>query len=253
MPFYSTASALSDFDVIARGLELLETACGADEVTDATLRHGVKNVQDRIAADFSTQDLYSIVRDLASPVDTARTALVPATLAASLFGAMIRGYQAHLGALGTWLEAEDERVHHKFGEVYRALTGQYLSPTSVVFPAVTMMGNLTRGASASTYTDENAIDIDITGGAQLEVEVPAGVTIGGANWVLTLTCLTYDGDSEQQIVTVTSGATAGTKFDVGTAANVYTDVTAVTATGGTSGDHVHIQSKLLRSIASACS
>ena len=247
---YAKTDAQSDFDVIAHSLELLETACGADEVTDGTLRHGIKNVQDRVGSAYSSLDETAIARDL--DCGTERTALVPATLAAALFGARIRGYITHYGDLAVWLAAQTVRVHHKFGDVYRALTGSYLTPTSVVFPPVTAVSDFTRGASVWVFTHGAAIDSTKYGPAQMEVVVHVGVTIGASPCVLTLTCVKFDGTTEQRIVTVPNGSAAGTVVDVGVSADVYQDVASITATGGNSGDRLDIRNKLLRTIATAC-
>jgi hypothetical protein len=247
---YAKTDAQSDFDVMAHSLELLETTCGTDEAGTGTLRRGIKNIQDRVGAAYSSLDESKIALDLDCGVE--RLALVPATLAAALFGARIRGYISHYGDLGPWLAAQSVRMHYKFGDIYKALTNAYLSPTSVVYPPVQAVADFTRGASAWTFTHTAGIDSTKYGPAHMTATVHAGVTIGASPITLTVTCVKWDGTLEQRLVTVPNGSSAGTPFDIGVVGDVYQDITNITATGGTSGDRLDIANTLLRSVSTAC-
>lgn len=161
-------------------------------------------------------------------------------------------------SIDTSLTTRTLKAHPSFATLYYIVFSRHLSPANVFAPVVEM-GRIDRGASTSTFTDGSAIPVvaaNATPGyslAQLEVYVPEGYTIGAADYVLTVTGKKANDTTETKEVTVPALSAAGTAVDVGLATDVYKDVTAITATGGTSGDRVAVRSKLLRSIAARCS
>lgn len=147
------------------------------------------------------------------------------------------------GDLDAALATEAVRVHADFDRLYYDVYGTHLTRDNV-FPEVTITDSILQTAGLPVVSAGATID-EFQGPGQLEVEVITGA-IGTPNWVLTLTCDLLDGTTEDKIVTVTGLSTVGTKFDVGTAADVYMGISAASATGGTNGDNVQVQTKLLR-------
>jgi len=254
MPNYPAAYAQRDFDTLAYMYDLLAAALGTGTTAD-TVSRGAVNIRDRVTAALDSIQAASIHRNLvgAALALVSRCKIVPDSdptqpyPAVTLFSEYLQGLQAELGAIDTYLTSQSMRVHPSFATLYNQWRSLSLSPANV-FPLVTEMGRIDRGASSFTFTDGSAIDEDLYGPAQLEIYVPEGYTIGVADVVVTLTCKLFGGGTEPKTATMPSGSMAGTAVNVGTSANRYTDVTNMTATGGTSGDRVAVRSKLLRDI-----
>jgi len=138
------------------------------------------------------------------------------------------------------------QVHPNFDRLWYDARGVHLSRANV-FPEVTVLGTITRGESQTVFVAGADLDPN-QGPAQLEVEVTHD--IGAENdWVLTLTCKKLDNSTEQKVVTVPKGSEEGDTIDVGTADNIYIDVTACAGTGGQADDACQVQTKLLREVA----
>lgn len=157
--------------------------------------------------------------------------------------ALVDALKVHrAGDLDAALATEVVRVHADFDRLYNDIYSAHLSRANV-FPEVTITDTVTRTGGSPVLAAGTAID-QYQGPGQLEIEVTS--TIGIADWVLTLTCDLLDGTTEDQEVTATALDAIGTKVDVGTSADVYMGVSAVSATGGTDADAVQVQTKLLR-------
>lgn len=171
------------------------------------------------------------------------------TSAGNTVGSLVRGYfdalRTHLGNnLDTALATLQVRVHPDLQALYYDCYQAYLA-RAVVFPSVVTLGSVACAAGETTFTAGS--DIPVTEGpGQLEVVVTSAA-IGAEDWVLTLTCQTLAGLVVEKIVTVPGLSKQNNTINVGSASDIYVDVTAVTATGGTNGDAVSIRTKLLRS------
>lgn len=235
-------------DVYARQYDLMATLLGTDEVTADTWRFGAKKVWDIALAGADAAEAQSPLTNIAGVANDARVAFAPATFVKERLQSQIQGLQAECdGSIGTFLNDNTIRVHPSFGDLYFYVAGVRLSPIAVVFPPVQVLAHIVRGASAFTYSAGTAVDTTKYGGAQLRLR--AKTVIGGADCVLTLTCQKADGGSEQQVVTMPSTSAIDTYVDVGSASNIYTAVTNITATGGTNLDSIDVETKLTRSIA----
>lgn len=172
----------------------------------------------------------------------------PSAAVASIFSTIINGIQKHTGGLNAFLAANSARVTLSFANLFRAIMGSgALTPANVFQDTVVELADFTvTGATTGTFTAQSSLDTTKVGGSQCEVEITTD--IGAGALTATLTMVKADGTTENQVVNITSGATATTKFDVGTAANIYTDCSAVAITGGTSGAF-KVQDKVLRAAA----
>lgn len=257
----AVASATGILDIIAQQYALLTADLGTG-VETGTCSKGAANGWALAVADADTPADWSVANLLATGLkkwaERMKTASAEAgysCTARDLFAEILRDLQTELdGSIDTWLTSNSQRVHPNVQALHYLCFGTYLTPENV-FPAPAVeMGHTVRGASVWTYTDGTAI-VPATvgyGGGQLELYVPAGVTIGAADCVLSLTLTKPGGSSESKSVTMPMNSVAGTAVDVGSSTDLYIDVTACTVTGGTSGDQVYIRTKTLRDISTSC-
>ena len=246
----STANVTTIADALARGYDLQAALLGADEVTPSTWRMMAKLVWDTAIAAADASEAQSPLTNLAGVANDARTNFNPSVFVKDRLQSIVQGLVNECdGNLGDYLDDNDLRVHYSFGDLYYYVTGLRLSPISVVFPPVQIIAHVLRGASEWAFSAGTAIDTTKYGGAQLRLR--AKTVIGAADCVCTLTCVKADGSSEQRSATMPSGSAIDTYVDVGSASNLYASVSAISVTGGTNLDDIDVESKLLRSIASA--
>lgn len=260
MANYPAASAETDFDTLAHIYDLLDVVLG-NGTESGTASMGAQHIWDRVIEAADGPDKHSVIANLAGAAKTLAEKLKTASgetgygyTVADLVGGFLRGLQTELdGNIDTWLTNNARRVHWNIQALHYQVFGGYLTPANV-FPPVVEMGRVDRAAGEWAFTDGDEIDpeTDNHGPGQLEIFVPQGYTIGAQDCVLTLTCVKATGSSEQRQVTMPAYSEAGTAVDVGTTSDVYTDVSAVSVTGGTDGDRVGVRTKLLRDITDTC-
>ena len=246
------AQAQNCMDVLARMYELAYPVLGSNETTANTWRRGAKRIWDEALAGADAAEAQSPLTYIAAPADTVRSALDPAVFIKNALQGLVTGLQSELdNDIAGFLGDNDIRAHYYFGDLFYQVTGRRLSPATVVFPPVQTIIAGDRGASAWTF-DAASVPLDVTkyGGTQLELV--ADTLIGAADCVVTLTCRSWDGTtytSVQEQVTMPQASASGTAVAIGDSGDLYVDVTAISATGGTSGDGLSVRSKLVRSIA----
>lgn len=212
-----------------------------DEDTLASAIGKAAAVRDYVTA-FADPDEADITADLINPVIAVVEALGRNATFSTFFAQFNSAVIAHLGSdLNAWLLADGTRVLPDF----KLACNPNISAANTC-PPVTVLGTYAvSGSGAGTFTDGDAVDTTLFGGAQLELEVTDG-TIGGASITVTVVGTTASGSSITKTGSITNGSLVGTKADVGIGTDQYVDVTSVTITGGTNGDAFRIQTKLDR-------
>jgi len=142
------------------------------------------------------------------------------------------------------------RIAPEFAQIARSI-GIYLK-AAICFPPVTAMGSVAvTGSGTGTFTDGSAIDGNLYGPANCELEVTAAA--GGPGTVsLVATVIGTDEDGNPVTGSATfSSASVGDKVDVtpDQAGKKFQDITDITFTGGANGDAFKIQSKVDRAVA----
>jgi len=248
----STANVTAIADALARGYDLQAALLGADETTNDTWRKLAKLVWDTAISAADASEAQSPLTNLAGVANDARTNFAPSVFIKDRLQAIVQGLINECDAnLGDYLNDNDLRVHYSFGDLFYYVTGLRLSPISVVFPPVQIVAHIVRGASTWTFTGGTAVDTTKYGGAQLRLRAKS--IIGASDCVCTLTCVKADGSSEQRSATMPQASAVDTYVDVGSASNLYVSVSAISVTGGTNGDDIDVETKLVRSIATALS
>jgi hypothetical protein len=234
-------------DSIAAQGNLIETHIG-DTATNGTVLYGMQQNCGRIDGygEDAIADLYKAF--------VGEKSLMPYYML-NLNHEAIKSLEHHLRRLegvgiSDYWEAEQYPTHRippKFAQIARTI-GFYLK-ASLVFPTVTAMGSFAvTGAGTGTFTDGSAVDGDLYGPANLELEVTAK---GGASVSLVATVI---GKDENGAEVTGSGefvaADVGGKVDVtpDQAGKKFLDVTNITITGGASGDEFKVQSKVDRAV-----
>ncbi len=254
MATYPAASLQDDLDRLARMREILDAALGTGSET-GTISNGAALILAEVLGqeDYDINDqLMDAAYEMGERCKTATSVAGKTKTDVYLLAEYIRVLKAeYSNDLDAALTSESIKVHPEFGALYYNVYGSYLSAANVFAPQ-TEMGRVDRADGSWAFTDGSAISMTYYSPAQLQIYVPAGYTIGGVDCVLTITCVKSDDTTENKEVTMPLGSVAGTAVDVGTASDVYKNVSTVTVTGGTNGDRVAIRSKLLRDISSAC-
>jgi len=247
MAIIAVADFLTIADEWAAGRVQADTKIG-DGTTSNSLSKAAVNIRDDVLGlDDEDQEL-----DLLQPSVNLRTALTTTELIDKLneVRTWLTDLRAHVGGnISTFLTGESEEVHWAFALTYYNAFTERLSAAAVFSPIVDMGDWLSSGAGAGTFTDGSAIDTVLYATAQLEAYIPTGVTIGAGSLVLTVTCVKADNTTEDKDVTITDGAGAGTTFDIGSASDVYKDISAVSAAGGVASDAVEFRNKQPRTVA----
>lgn len=156
----------------------------------------------------------------------------------TMFSAFNAAIIRHLGGttdFNTWL-AEGDRVHYYFQQ------GGYSGFTNTnVFPPETELGTFAvSGSGAGTFTDGDAVDTTLYGGAQLALVTTS--VIGAAGITVTLTVTDEEGEEGEVEGTITALSESGTVVELGTAADRFVAVTDCEITGGTASDAFKIVS-----------
>lgn len=227
-------------DSIAAQYKALRDAFGATG-TAGTAQYGADQNRTRIAALNDVQQTIDLMVTANLAVDTLdRTKWLP-----GLFSGIINALRNHVGGnFDTYMAANDARVAPEFRDVAPA---GWVATANVFPPVVDPIASYTvTGATTGTFTAGSAIDTTQYGKAAFEVAVTSNIGAGTVTATLTLT--QADGSSTTRVVTITSGATAGSAFAVGSGSDRFVNCTAIAITGGTSGAF-KVRSKLERTIA----
>jgi hypothetical protein len=247
----ATADVTTICDVLARMYDLQAALLGADETTSSTWRKGMKSIWDTALAAADTAEAQTPLTNLCAPANDLRTAFNPTAFVKDRLLTVVNGLVTECDAdLGSYLDDNDLRVHYSFGDLFYYATGLRLSPISVVFPPVQSLYTAVRASTTWASTVGTPVDTTKYGGAQLTLRATHAIG-SGEDAVATLTCVKLDGGTEQQVVTMPKDSVLDTYVDVGTAANIYTSVSAMVVTGGNASDALAVETKLTRSIAAA--
>lgn len=159
----------------------------------------------------------------------------PQKAASDLFSGVIKALNIHTGGLNAYLSAQSGRVSSSFAALFRSIMGATnLSPVNVFLDSVISLATFAvTGATTGTFAAAGAIDTTQVSATACEVEVTT--LIGAGAVTATLTMVKADNTTETKVVNIGSGDTAGTKYDIGTSANLYKDCSAIAITGGTTG------------------
>lgn len=222
-------------DLLSEAVKILFTARGAEE-TPGTAAYHCAAARNAVTA-LVEPDEAQLTVDLLP----AAMALVERAERESDVSSMFAGFNAalvgHLGVnLNTWLQAEGLRVSHW----WRRGGNVTISPVNV-FPPVTTLGSFAvTGSGAGTFTDGQAVDTTLYGGAQIELEV-TGNPIGETAIDVAVTCVTATGQNVQRTGQIPAQAAAGLKLALEDATDRIVNITAITITGGTNGDAFRVQ------------
>lgn len=229
-------------DHLARMINVLLTAKGVED-TPATAAAHAAAVRNAITALADPDDA-----DITVDLLPAAIALVAAVERESEVASLSAGFNSavitHLGQdLNTWLTASGLRVHHLF----RRGGNTAILPVNV-FPPVTVLGSMAvTGSGAGTFTDGQAVNTSLYGGAQIELEV-TGNPIGAADIVVTVAVTLANGTTSTRSGTIPNGSIVGATVALGEATDRIVNVTGVTFTGGTNGDAFRVQTVEDRSL-----
>lgn len=247
MSVISGANLKTNIDSLAKQISLLETTIG-DTSTASTILYGLAQCISRVDGyDEDVQsDLYKILVAEKEIVERLKTKLNHLIITA------IENHIRRLEdeGLSDYWEAQNYptyRMPPEYAETARSI-GHYLK-AELVWPPVTAMGTFAvSGAGAGTFTDGDAIDGNLYGPGDCELEVTA---VGGASVSLVATVTGTDENGATVTGEATfSTASLGDKVDVtpDQAGKQFQDITNITITGGASGDEFTIQSKVDRAL-----
>lgn len=233
---------LSMTDKYAKAIQYLLTAKG-DEDSSGTAAYQARLTRDQLVA-FGALDEYKITADFDDAVGAVVTAIERESDLVAYFANFNSSVISHLAQdLNTWLTSGALRVHH----YWRRGGNTSILPVNV-FPIVTTLGSFAvTGSGAGTFTDGQAVDTTLYGGAQIELEV-TGNPIGVAAIEATVACVLADGSTVNKIGTIGAAAAVGAKVALGTSADRIVNITGITITGGTNGDAFKVQTKEDRTI-----
>ena len=222
-------------DDLARMINVLLTAKGVED-TPACAAAYAAAVRNTLTA-FAEPDEADITVDLLPAAIALVTAVERESEVSSLCAGLNSAIISHLGQdLNTWLGAGALRVHHLF----RRGGNTAIQPANV-FPPATILGSMAvTGSGAGTFTDGQAVNTSLYGGAQIELEV-TGNPIGAADIVATVACVLAGGTTENRSGTIPNGSSVGFKLALGSAADRIVNITGITFTGGTNGDAFRAQ------------
>lgn len=98
-------------------------------------------------------------------------------------------------------------------------------------------------ATTGTFVGTGSLDTSLYGPVQCELYITNDIDSSTA---VTLTMVKADATTEQKVVNLTTADDNTESVAVGTSTDVYTDVSAISITGGTSGDAFTVRTKALR-------
>jgi len=234
-------------DSVAKQKNILDTAVGT-ATTAATILKGMQDNADRIKT-YDEETIADCHTQFVSEKEK-----MP-SFKNNIDHSALQSLESHIRRLADksiseYWEAEQYPTHRiapEAAQIMRAI-GLYVK-AALVFPPVTAMGSfVASGAGAGTFTDGSAIDGNLYGPADCELEVTAK---GGADVTLTATVTGTDENG----ATVTgsgafSAADVGDKVDVtpDQSGKKFQDITNITITGGAASDAFKIQSKVDRAV-----
>ncbi|MHB8867430.1 MAG: hypothetical protein ACYC6T_07985 [Thermoleophilia bacterium] len=236
------AEYVSFTDKLAKAIQYLLAAKG-DEDTLATAAYQARLARDQLVA-FAQPDEYKITADLDDAVGAVVTAVARESDLVSYFANFNSAVLSHLGQdLNTWLTTGALRVHH-----YWRRGGNTAIQAANVFPPVTTLGSFAvTGSGAGTFTDGQAVDTAVYGGAQIELEV-TGNPIGVANVDVTVSCVHADGSTEDIVGQIPALSSVGFQVELGDAADRVVNITGIAIANGTNGDAFRVQTMEDRTI-----
>ncbi len=236
------AEYVSLTDKYAKAIQYLLAAKG-DEDSAGTAAYEARLARDELVA-FAAVDEYKITADFDDAVGAVVTAVARESDLVSYFANFNSAVLSHLAQdLNTWLTTEALRVHH-----YWRRGGNTSIQAANVFPPVTNLGSFAvTGSGAGTFTDGQAVDTSVYGGAQIELEV-TGNPIGAANVDVTVACVLANGTTANKVGTIPSGSIVGAKVALGAGADRVVNITGITIALGTNGDAFRVQTKEDRTI-----
>lgn len=166
-------------------------------------------------------------------------------MAASKFAGILNKLRADLAGWDVYAAAQSVVFYDYFCRLVAAASAGSITPTTYAFPDLTTLATFSvTGATTGTFSGTGG-PLDMTKVAPQQLQLEVTTDIGAGALAVTVTCQKSDGTTESKVVNVSSGAVAGTKYDVGTSSNLYKDATAISISGGTSGAF-RIQNKLPR-------
>lgn len=229
------AEYISLTDDLARMINVLLTAKGVED-TPATAAAHAAAARNTLTA-LADPDEADITVDLLPAAIALVTAVERESEVASLSAGFNSAVISHLAQdLNTWLTTGALRVHHLF----RRGGNTTILPVNV-FPPATILGSMAvTGSGAGTFTDGQAVDTTLYGGAQIELEV-TGNPIGAADIVATVAVVLAGGATDTVSGTIPNGSIVGATVALGATSDRIINVTGVTFTGGTNGDAFRIQ------------
>jgi hypothetical protein len=236
-------------DSIAAQKIKLDAAVG-DTTTAATILYGMQQNADRIAALAE-----NIKTDLLVPAVEVKELMEDFKL--WLDHKLIRALENHvreeegMGVSDYWEQENypSYRMPPEYALIARAI-GQYLK-AELCYALVTAMGTFAvSGAGAGTFTDGDAIDGNLYGPSDCELEV---ITAAGGPGSVSLVATVIGTDENGAEVTGSAtfaSASEGDKENVtpDQVGKQFQDITDITITGGASGDEFKIQSKVDRAV-----
>jgi hypothetical protein len=229
-------------DCYAQAIREMIDAIG-DEDTPGTVADYAADARNEITA-FTMPDEAQLTADLIDAAIEVCTQIGYTRNLATFFSTFNAAVTRHLGQdVNTWLALGSDRVHYYF----RQGGNSALLPANV-FPPATALGSFAvTGSGAGTFTDGDAVDTTLYGGAQISVKTTHA--IGAVAIGLTITCLDEDGEEVEVTGTIPENTLNDATIELGTAADRIVDVTAVEITGGTADDAFTVQTVEDRTLA----
>jgi hypothetical protein len=226
-------------DSIAKQYSLLAANIGTTG-TPGTAAYGAAQNLARVLALGDKDQLLALL----GPADAQQGAIVKGAPIA-WFAPMIRALRDHVGgSFDAYCQAQGTQVAPEFRDASGGLVSNLYVFPPVVDPICTFS---VTGSGAGTRTGVSSIDTTLYGPAQFEVVTTTAIGAQAIN--ATLTLVKFDGTTETKNVTINASSGNGTVVAVGTATDLYVNCTAITITGGTSGESFKVRSKLRRTIA----
>lgn len=250
---YANSDLTNDLDFLAAAYNALSTLFGdGSGATTISARFLARVTAFMDADDINAQAKMSAwYAKAAEELKIASTATGLSTQPSAIFQSIVAALRAQYGNLDSYLLSEALQIHPYAALVLQACGISSINPLNV-FPLQQVLGDVTRGAStwgAWAAATPAVIDKLLYSPAQLELYVPTGITIGAADCTFSLTLTKVDASTGVHTgVVMPQNSAAGTVVDIGGSTDRYIGVTAVTPTGGTSGDKVGIRCKQLRAL-----
>ncbi len=217
---------------------------------------------------------YQIEADLITPANTADNGFTMAKVSSTFFAGMINALNTHVTSRGgTQIATMDDyiigsglRVHELFGVAFEDVTGGALKAKSVFRDdEIEMAVQTFSGSGTGTFTDGDRLGAG-AGGDFVRDDYNAGTTPDSANQKvayyiasgtgggipadiqISVIGTNSDGNTFSVNATITSGTTIGTKTEIGTTNERFSDITTMQIAGGTSGDVLTIRSLVERGV-----